>query len=279
MGGEAKSGPLVIIGGHEEREGEMTILREFARLSGGPRARIVLMTAASEVHQEMDEEYRRAFGEIGVEDFRALETTGRADADSAKAVGVVERATGVYFTGGDQDRLMRILHDTRLARLLHERRDDGLVIAGTSAGASMMSDMMLQEGESGSCPRAGITKLCRGMDFLTGVIVDQHFAQRGRMGRLLAAVAERPDDLGVGIGEDTAMIVEGNTFRALGRGVVTVVDASRLGYSNLPHAGTEEPLTLCGLVVHTVGSGHAFDLPNRVPLPPQSVDDLRDLTG
>src|SRR4051794_4879973 len=109
------SGPLVIIGGHEEREGEMTILREFARLSGGPKARIVLMTAASEEHEEMDAEYRQSFGEIGVEDFRALKTTTRADADSAKSVGIVDRATGVLFTGGDQDRLMRILHDTKLS--------------------------------------------------------------------------------------------------------------------------------------------------------------------
>lgn len=268
MSEEEKMGPLVIIGGHEEREGKMTILREFARLSGGSRARIVLMTAASQVPEEMDAEYRRAFGEIGVEEFRALETTARAEADSAKSLGVVDRATGVLFTGGDQDRLIRILHDTRLAALLHKkRREDGLVIAGTSAGASMMSDVMLDEGDSAECPRAGITKLVTGMGFLPGVIVDQHFSQRGRMGRLLSAVAQRPDCLGVGIGEDTAMVVEGPTFRAIGIGVVTVVDGSRMSYNNSPHARKNEPLTLAGLWIHAVGPGHAFDLANRTLLP------------
>ena len=262
-----KPGPLVIIGGGEDREGEKVVLREFVRLAGGPEARIVLLSVASETPEEYDRIYRAAFEAIGVADFRALETRTRHDADRARDVGIVEAATGVFFTGGDQQRLVRTLHDTRLVRALHAGRAEGLAIAGTSAGAAMMSDAMIEEGESETCPRAGLVRLRPGLGFLSGVVIDQHFAQRGRLGRLLAALATRPEALGAGIGEDTAMVVEGETFRTVGSGVVTIIDSSGLSHNSLPGAKPDEPLTLSGLRVHTVGAGPRFDLRGRALLP------------
>jgi len=262
--GSTKTGRLVIIGGGEDREGGMEILREFVRLSGGPEeARIVVMSAASEDHQAQDRKYREAFGRLGVANFRSLETETRQDADGAKSASVIDWATGIFFTGGDQKRIIRILRETKLHREMRRRLGEGLVIAGTSAGASMMSETMLEEGESEECPRVGIVELGEGMGFLPGVILDQHFGQRGRLGRLLAAVAERPEDLGIGLGEDTSMIVEGESFRVIGRGVATVIDASRISYNDRDRRVKDESLTLSGLILHTVGHGHAFDLGSR----------------
>jgi cyanophycinase len=246
----------------------MDVLREFVRLSGGPEeARIVVMSAASTDHEAQDRKYRDAFGRLGVANFRALETGDRQDADRAKSLAVVDWATGIFFTGGDQKRIRQVLDETRLERELHRRYGEGLVIAGTSAGASMMSEVMLDEGYSEESPRTGVVQLGLGMGFLPGVIVDQHFSQRGRLGRLLGALAERPQDLAVGIDEDTAMVVEGDVFRVVGSGVVTVLDGSHLGFSDRAERGEGETLTLSGITLHTIGAGNGFDLASRALLP------------
>src|SRR4051794_7376845 len=152
---QSPQGKLVIIGGGEDREGEMEVLKEFVRLSGGPEsARIVVIPAASTEPELQDERYRKAFTDLGVRDFRLLVIDSRRDADRPHATGVVGRATGVFFTGGDQKRLVSLLHETKLDRELHNRFVEGLVIAGTSAGASMMSEVMLDDGDSKECPRA-----------------------------------------------------------------------------------------------------------------------------
>lgn len=267
MSATQTAGPLIIIGGGEDREGGMTILREFVRLSGGPKARVVMLSAASEDPELQDRKYREAFEKIGVADFRALVTNSRADADRARAVGVLDGASGVFFSGGDQKRITRTLLGTKVAAALHARRAEGMVVAGTSAGASMMTEVMIDEGESESCPRAGLVDLAPGMGFLPGAIVDQHFAQRGRLGRLLAAVARRPELIGLGLGEDTAMIVEGDAFRALGSGVVTALDGSGLTVNTLPDSKPDQPLTLGRIILHTVAAGGRFDLASRSLLP------------
>jgi cyanophycinase len=244
-------------------EGE-SVLREFVRLAGGvEEARIVVMSAASSEPESQDERYRETFENLGVRDFRILETRSKDDADRPASAGVINRATGVFFTGGDQKRLVRVIRGTKVDEALHRRLGEGLVIAGTSAGASMMSATMLDDGDSEECPRKGIVRLGHGLGFLTGMIIDQHFGQRGRLGRLLASVAEKPDALGIGIGEDTAMIVEGETFRVIGRGVVTVVDGAGEVFNDSCERGRGEPLSLSGIVLHTVGFGHQFHLPSR----------------
>lgn len=238
MGSDGANRRLMIIGGGGDQEGGMAILREFVGMAGGPdKGWVLVMSAASTDHRAQDEKDRAAFGRLGVAIFRSLETATRQDADAAKSVGVVDWATGIFFTGGDQKRIIRLLEGTKLHRELHRRLAEGVVIAGTSAGASRMSATMLDEGESDECPRVGVVEPGEGMGMLPGVIVDQHFGRRGRLGRLLAASAERPEELGIGLGEDTAMVVEWGRFRVLGRGGATVIDASRLSYNDLDHRG------------------------------------------
>lgn len=264
MASERASGPLMAIGGGEDKEGKMAVLREFVRLAGGPNdARIVVLSAASTVPEEQDATYRAAFERLGVRDFRMLETNSRAEAETGHAAAVVARASGLYFTGGDQRRLVNHLRKTKVGDELHQAHARGAVIAGTSAGASMLSATMMDEGDSAECPREGLVTLAEGMGFLPGLIIDQHFAQRGRLGRLLAAVADRPALLGIGIGEDTAMIVEGDTFRVVGRGVTTVLDASLASQSEPRSRRRDEPITMSGVVLHTVAPGWVFDLGSR----------------
>lgn len=264
MGSDRTVGRLMPIGGGEDKQGEMEVLREFVDLAGGPEsARILVCSAASSEPEAQDEKYRDVFGRLGVRDFRVLEIESRRDADHTPSAGLVDAATGIFFTGGDQKRLVALLVDSKIDRALHRGLARGLVIAGTSAGASMMSETMLDEGESAECPRKGVIKLGRGLGFLPGMLIDQHFAQRGRLGRLLAVLAEHPEHLAVGIGEDTAMIVEGDTFRVVGRGVVTAIDASKQTYNDHGERRKNQPLTLSNLILHTVGLGHRFDLRER----------------
>ncbi|HEV3468779.1 MAG TPA: cyanophycinase [Pyrinomonadaceae bacterium] len=259
-------GELVIIGGAEDRQGESEILREFVRLAGGGRARLVVVSGASEAPAEVGTAYVGAFRRLGVGDVRALGLSGRADANGREAVEAVRAATGVFFTGGNQLRLTRLLGGTRLDTELHLRRDDGLVLAGTSAGAAMMSSVMIVGSAPTMTLRAGMVELGSGLGFLPGVLIDQHFEQRGRLRRLLAAIAQHPHELGLGIDEDTAAVVTGHTLEVFGSGSATVVDAGAMTHTNLGEAERHELLAICGVRIHILPAGYRFDLQNRAPL-------------
>lgn len=260
------TGPLVIIGGGEDRRGDARILRELVRLAGGPRARLLVIPAASGEPAEIGRQYAEAFSALGADRVDVFHIDHRDDAQSDAAVDAVEAATGVFFTGGDQVRVTRLIGGTRLDTLLHARHDDGLVIAGTSAGACIMSTTMILEGLSGTTPRAGVVELGPGMEFISGVIIDQHFFERGRLGRLLSAVAQYPRDLGVGIDENTALVVRGSDCRVLGTGAVTVIDAGAVAYTNVLTIKRHEAMALCGVRLHVLPEGYGFDLRRRVPI-------------
>jgi cyanophycinase len=228
---------LVIIGGAEDKEGDCTILREFVRRAGGVNARIVVMTVATELPREVGDNYIRVFERLGVEDVRIVDTVEREDATSASYLEAIEKATGVFFTGGNQARITSVLKDTEIDKLLHRRLSEGIVIGGTSAGAAMMPDMMIVEGDSETNPRIEVVDMEPGMAFLPGVVIDQHFAQRGRIGRLLSAVAQQPVVLGFGIDENTAVVVNNNQFEVVGEGAVTVIDVS-----DITHTSTRLPI-------------------------------------
>jgi cyanophycinase len=252
-------GAVVLIGGHEDKKGRMEILKEVVRLAGGSDARIVVVTAASDKPKEQADDYREAFGKLEVRDVRVLETPDREAVDSEENLAAIDRATCVFFTGGDQEQLIKTLRNTELDRRMHRRHLDGVVIAGTSAGASMQAEMMAEESGSESSPRAGM-KLGYGMDFMPGVLVDQHFSQRGRTGRLLSALAERPQSIGVGIDENTAMIVTGGDHgEVIGEGVVTIIEASEMEYSNRKGREEGEALALFGLTLNTLPRGCHYD--------------------
>lgn len=263
---DKKQGQLVIIGGAEDKEGDCKILREFVRRAGGVEAQLVIMTVATELPREVGEDYIRVFERLGVKDVRIADTVERDDADSRSVLEAIDKATGIFFTGGDQARITDILKGTAIDQALHKRYAQGAVIGGTSAGASMMSDTMILEGDSETHPRIEIVDMDEGMSFLPEVVVDQHFAQRGRLGRLLVAVAPNPFLIGLGIDENTAVIVRDHKFEVIGEGACTVVDLSGLTHNNIKGLLKDEGLALCDIKLHILPEGYGFDMKARKPI-------------
>ncbi|MDX2098020.1 MAG: cyanophycinase [Leptolyngbyaceae cyanobacterium bins.59] len=259
-------GQLVIIGGAEDRTNDCRILREFIRRAGGRQARIAVMTAATDHPGEVGHDYQQIFERLGAEQVWLVDTSRREDADKTEWLDAIREATGVYFTGGSQARITERLKDTELDKIIHDRYAQGLVVGGTSAGAAMMPDMMIVEGESETNPRMEVVEMDRGMGFLPGVVVDQHFAQRGRLGRLLSALAQQPVVLGLGIDEDTAMIVNGDVFEVVGSGAITVIDVADITHSNLHTLLNDEVLSLCNARLHILPEGYRFNLKTREPV-------------
>jgi len=263
-----RPGPLVLIGGAEDRTGEARVLREFVRLAGGLKANLVVVTVATEHPGEVGGEYLAAFRRIGCKDVTRLDIPDRAHTTRPETTARLEAATGVFFTGGSQLRITNLLGGSPVDQLLHRRRGEGLVLGGTSAGAAMMSGTMIVGGASESSPRAGVVEVGPGMEFLRGVMVDQHFTRRGRTGRLLAALARYPHLLGVGIDEDTALIADGPAFRVVGSGAVTVIDLGAVTFNNVLELKDNGHLGICGVRMHILPDGFGFHLLDRTPILP-----------
>lgn len=260
-------GQLVIVGGAEDKEGDCIILREFVRRAGGTKARIVVMTAATSLPEEVGNNYVRIFERLGAEDVRVLDTQERRDSEEPRAVEAIEQATGVYFTGGDQARIIRAIKGTPLDEVIHRRyQEEGLVVGGTSAGAAMMPDIMIIEGDSETNPRGNVVDMGPGMGFLPGVVIDQHFSQRGRLGRLIAALSQQPAILGFGIDENTSIVVSDDQLEVVGEGSITVVDETTLSHSNVDEVLKDEPLAVCGARLHILPHGYKFNLKTRRPI-------------
>src|SRR5215211_9466085 len=237
-------GKLVVIGGGEDREDDLGILKEFLRLAKGAKARIVVMTVATDKPSELWGEYAAAFKRLGVDEVSVVDVSSREDAKSEKGLELIEKATGIFFTGGDQLHITTLLGGTKMHGLLHERFEKGVVLGGTSAGAAMMSNSMFIRGESDETPRFGGMEIGPGMDFLTGAVIDTHFSQRGRIGRLLTAVAHYPQDVGIGVDENPARIGEGTGFKVLGGGGARGVAGGNTTNTNLPKKGAGTPRAL-----------------------------------
>jgi cyanophycinase len=259
-------GPLVIIGGAEDREGDCVVLREFVRVAGGVNANIAVMTAATGYPEEVGETYNQAFKRLGAKVVNLVHTEHRDDSEDEYNLRYAQEATGFFFTGGDQSRIVDFIKNTTLDQIIHTRHSQGAVVGGTSAGAAMMPDQMILGGDSVSNPRVNSVELGPGMGFLPGVIVDQHFAQRGRLGRLLAALVLEPAMLGLGIDEDTGIIVRGDEFEVVGSGAVTVADESSVTYNNLDGLLKDEPIALCDIKLHILPHSYRFNWRTHQPL-------------
>lgn len=264
-------GRLVIVGGAEDKEDECLILREFVRLAKGAKARVVVMTVATDKAAEVGREYKRVFGSLGVEDTEVVDVSTREDAARPDVLEKIAQGTALYFTGGDQLHITSLLGGTVMQKLIGERHERGLVIGGTSAGAAMMSNSMILGGDSQEHPRAEAVRIGPGMDLLTGTIIDTHFSQRGRHGRLLTAIAHYPQGVGLGIDEDTALVVNKSEFEVIGAGAVTVVDGGAMTYTNLPYVEECDGLALYGVTLHVLTAGHKFDLASRRPAYPDAA--------
>jgi cyanophycinase len=258
-----RQGTLVIVGGHEDKEGDRVILKEVARLVRG--GRLVLATVASHEPEGYFESYQRAFADLGVTDLVELYVRERSETASEEKLKAFDGATGVFFSGGDQLRISSTLGDTPAERRVREILERGGVVAGTSAGAAAMSDTMLVKGTSGESYRIGDLHMAPGLGLIRDVIIDQHFAERGRIGRLLGAVAQNPRELGVGIDEDTAIVVRGRQFRVVGSGAVYVVDGAGVTHSNIAEAEPERALSMYDVRMHVLSAGDGFDLERRRP--------------
>jgi cyanophycinase len=250
---------LLIIGGSEDRSGERAILRRFVDLAGGPSARVVLVGTATTVPAEVEVEYRQAFTGL-VDNIEFLPISSREEANDPGALKALSDATGIFFTGGDQMRIAQILGGSRADICFHDAFLGGVTVGGTSAGAAMMSSTMIIGG-SDTVPTTDAVKLGPGLGLVSGLLIDMHFAERGRLARLLAAVAQFPHELGVGIDEDTALVVQGNRCEVIGSGAATIVDAGLA--TSMPTASG--PIGLVDVALHVLPAGFSFDLSTRRP--------------
>ena len=260
----------MIIGGSEDREGECVILRRFVELAAGARpggdsARIVVITSATNQAQVVGETYTRLFKRLGAGEVGVLDVANRQEANAAATYETMTGASGIFFTGGDQLRITSLLGGTRCDEALHDAYRAGTVIAGTSAGASVMSETMIVEGEDTEAPQRNIVQMAPGMGLIREVVIDQHFAQRGRLGRLLTAVAQHPYMLGVGIDEDTAIVLlPGDIFEVIGSQTVTVIDGTQIRETNISESGPRAPLALTNVILHILPAGYRFDKKRRL---------------
>ena len=265
-GDDAPNGCLILIGGGEDRDpsGHRTILREIARRVHG--GKLVLATVASREPEAYFEDYTRAFADLGIGELVHLYVGDRSELSDFEKVRALDDATGIFFSGGDQLRITSQIGDSGIEAKVRALYRSGGLIAGTSAGAAVMSENMLVRGQSSVSHRLGDVQMAPGLGLIRDVIIDQHFAQRGRFGRLMGAVALNPRELGLGIDEDTAVMVEKGAFEVLGNGAVYIVDGDTMTYNNIEETRLDRVLAMHNMTVHILGQGDRFDLQARTPV-------------
>jgi cyanophycinase len=263
-------GPLMIIGGAEDKLRKRTILKDFVSASGGPDARIVLVPTASSLGDEVVEVYDALFRRLGAGDVTSCRPQTREEAHDPTWVERIDAATGVFMTGGNQLKLSAIICGTPLGDAIVRAHQRGAVVAGTSAGASIQSSHMVAFGVGGATPKQRMTQVAAGLGLLTSTVIDQHFDQRNRYGRLLMIVSQSPQLLGIGVDEDTCatVTVEGGheVLTVSGRGAVTILDPAQL-VTNSYEAKRSSPLLASGLILHVLPSGASYDLTTRTLRP------------
>jgi cyanophycinase len=253
----------MIIGGAEDKLRDKVILSRFAKLSGGARGHVVVISTASSLGDEATELYRVLLSGLGIGQVTGLRPLTRDEANDPAAAEALQEATGVFLTGGNQLRLSLVISGTRLGEEIHEAHRRGAVVAGTSAGASAVSTHMMAFGASGATPKHRMAHMSAGLGLMRDLVVDQHFQQRTRLGRLLAVVAQSPSLLGLGIDEDTAAVVDADdTLEVIGRGAVTIVDGSLIVTDAFQTKG-HRPMMVSGAIIHSLPSGYRFDLQTR----------------
>jgi cyanophycinase len=256
-------GSVIIIGGAEDKVRDRVILSRFVALAGGRDATVAVISTASSLGLEAGERYKQVLGELGVHKVRTIHAVTRAQANDETVSLALRDATGVFMTGGNQLRLSSTIGGTRLADAVLELFRQGAVIAGTSAGASAMSSHMIAFGASGATPKHRMAQIAAGLGVLPGVIVDQHFQQRNRLGRLLSLIAQNPSLLGLGVDEDTAGVVgPDHIMEVIGRGSITVVDGAQ-SETDAWEVHGHRPLMISGVVLHSLPAGYRFDLRRR----------------
>ncbi|HEX4647438.1 MAG TPA: cyanophycinase [Steroidobacteraceae bacterium] len=256
-------GWIVAIGGAENKENDRRILERFVRDSGGIDADIVVIPTASRMH-ETGARYEELFKDIGAARVTVMDFDTRRDCHEPGRLKRIEDATGIFFTGGNQLRLTTLLGGTPVAKLIRSRNAHGVTVGGTSAGASILSEHMIATGDEGSAVIAGSVRLAPGLGLTNRFIIDQHFRQRDRFGRLLTALAYNPFAVGIGLDEDTAAFIgPDETVEVEGSGGVTIVDGAEVSYSSIHRAEEGQPVCVLGLRLHVLTAGATFNLETR----------------
>lgn len=260
-------GFVIPIGGAEERVDHPVILQKFVAVCGAENANIVIIPTASQL-EDTGSDYIQVFKKLGVNKVVSLDINSREEANLSENIKALQQATGVFMTGGNQLRLSTILGGTALFQMMRRANAAGVHIAGTSAGAAIMPEHMIAGGPKGAVPNeAGVT-FAPGMGLINKIILDQHFSQRNRLGRLLSAVAYNPFSSGIGIDEDTALFIgPDNQLEVIGSGSVTIIDPSGLAHSSMADAARGESLTLIGMKLHMLSHGDQYNIDTRVATP------------
>lgn len=268
-------GLLIAIGGAEDKTRERVILRYFLEAAGGSDAAIVVLATASEV-PETGERYADLFYRLHADSVEVLRIDTREHALEARdeALDLLEYATGLFLTGGSQLKFSSALGGTSIAQAIRARHRSGMAVAGTSAGAAVLSEHMIALGDSGGTPRRRLVHMAKGLGLAPSMVIDQHFRRRDRLGRLLTALSYNPGLLGVGIDEDTAALINADGhLSVLGAGSVTVVDGRAMRYTDSHAVHRGQPIAMMGLKVDVLTAGCRYDLSARAGVPP--VDSMR----
>ena len=276
---EIIGGHLLVIGGAEDKYNERRILKKFLELAGGDKAEVLIVPVASDFPEFAADVYTQAFRNLGVANPRVLRATSRQDIVQADVERLTDGVTGVFMTGGDQMRLVSLLGGTKLAeRLRRLVRETNVVMAGTSAGAAAMSTSMIVRGDASSHPHKNAVKLSPGLGFLKNIIIDQHFSERGRISRLITAVSYNPYNLGIGIDENTAIILDGKgILEVFGQGSTTIVDGSQISFNEIAEVADNEAFSICGVQFHVLRDGLVYNYLERHPMQPPIEFLLPDL--
>ena len=256
-------GYVIPIGGAEEKLDNTEILDRFIEICGGKNARIAIIPTASEL-EDTGRNYEKLFRRIGVQHAKVLNLITREDCHSDEALEYIDKSDGVFMTGGNQLRLSTTLGGTPVAQKIRRRNAAGMHVAGTSAGAAFMPEHMIAGGSEGATPSPDKTVMAPGLGLTNQYMIDQHFRQRDRIGRLLTALAYNPFAIGIGLDEDTAAFIRsGGDLEVVGSGGITIIDPTDLSYSSMDSARQGEPVSLIGVKLHILVSGGRFELETR----------------
>lgn len=260
------SGNLIIIGGAEDKNGKKEILKKVCESIDKEKDQLLIATIATEYPEEVAKKYTEVFSSLGVKNIEILDINNRSEAFEDNNIELVSRAKAIFFTGGDQLRITSLLGGTPVYRRILDAYNNGTHIVGTSAGASVMSNTMIVEGKDEDDPRKCTLKMSPGLGLVDNIIIDQHFVQRGRIGRLLTGVAQNPQVLGIGIDENTAIILrKDGIIKVLGSGAVYFIDGSEISYSNISEQNSDEVLSIFNVRIHVLKDGDRYNLDNNAP--------------
>jgi cyanophycinase len=260
-------GYIIPIGGAEEKLNNPEILDRFVEVCGGKTARIGIIPTASEL-EDTGRNYEKLFRKLGIRHARVLQILTREDCENKEYLDYIDAADGVFMTGGNQLRLSTTLGGTKVAQLIRRRNAAGMHVAGTSAGAAFMPEHMIAGGIEGSTPSPDMVTMAPGLGLTNNFIIDQHFRQRDRLGRLLTALAYNPFAVGIGLDEDTAAFIRpGDDLEVVGSGGITIIDPSKISHSSMDSARRGEPVSLIGVKLHILISGGRFAIESRTASP------------